>query len=117
MAFNMDKPTSELIASYMESKGIDGVTDYVVTAVNGVKAHLEEIDTRIKDTVKTRKFERLDNVCLSVMRLAVYEMFYDESVPVGVAVNEATELIKKYDDSLASFVNGNLRVIAKADDE
>ena len=43
------------------------------------------------------------------MRLAVYEAKYDETVPVGVAVNEAVELAKQYgDDNGASFVNGIL---------
>ena len=43
------------------------------------------------------------------MRLAVYEAVYDDSVPVGVAVNEAVELAKAYgDDNAPAFVNGIL---------
>ena len=117
MAFNKDKQVEDLISDYAASKDVVITDEYIPQTVAGVKEHLEEIDARIRDTIKTRKFERLDNVCLSVMRLAVFEMFYNDGVPVGVAVNEATELIKQYDDSLTSFVNGNLRVIAKANDE
>ena len=47
------------------------------------------------------------------MRLAVYEMLYDEDIPVNVAINEAVELAKKYggDDS-SSFINGILAKLA-----
>ena len=51
----------------------------------------------------------MGKVDLTLIRLAVYEMKYEEDVPVGVAINEAVELAKSYgtDDS-ASFVNGIL---------
>ena len=54
--------------------------------------------------------ERLGKAELAIMRLAVYEMLYDEDIPVNVAINEAVELAKKYgsDDNAASFVNGVL---------
>ena len=42
------------------------------------------------------KTSRMNKVDLSILRLAVYEMKYDEDVPVGVAINEAVELAKKY---------------------
>ena len=47
---------------------------------------------------------------LFIMRLAVYEMLYDDDIPVNVAINEAVELAKSYgsDDNAASFVNGVL---------
>ena len=46
---------------------------------------------------------------LTVLRLAVYEMEFDEDVPVGVAVNEAVELSKKFGgDGSPAFVNGIL---------
>ena len=51
----------------------------------------------------------LNKVDLSILRLAVYEMKYDEDVPVGVAINEAVELAKKYSgDEGPAFINGVL---------
>ena len=52
---------------------------------------------------------------LSIMRLAVYEMLYDEDIPTNVALNEAVELAKKYGsaDSTAAFVNGVLGKLIK----
>lgn len=49
------------------------------------------------------------------MRLAVYEMLYDEDIPTNVALNEAVELAKKYGsaDSTAAFANGVLGKLIK----
>lgn len=55
------------------------------------------------------KTGRMGKVDLTLIRLAVYEMKYDEDVPVGVAINEAVELAKKYGtDESPAFINGVL---------
>lgn len=110
--FNHEKELSEILQKYAEYLEIDALTDYIIQTVTGVFNNIEDIDSKIKNSIKNRKFERLDNVCLAVMRLAVYEMLYNDDVPVPVAVNEAIELIKQYDDSLAGFVHGNLGIIS-----
>lgn len=52
---------------------------------------------------------RIGKVEVSILRLALYEMLYDEAVPVKVAINEAVELAKKYGgDSSPQFINGIL---------
>jgi len=51
-----------------------------------------------------------------VMRLAIYEMLYDDDTPVSIAINEAVELAKKYGgDEDSSFVNGVLGGISRSD--
>lgn len=73
----------------------------------------EEIDSLISENLKKGwKISRLSKVSLCVLRLAVYEMLYDDKIPVSVSINEAVELAKKYSDD-ASFVNGVLGSIAK----
>ena len=71
--------------------------------------HKEEIDEKINEVAKGWKTQRMGKADLSILRLAVYEMKYDEEIPVNVAINEAVELAKKFgsDDSPA-FVNGIL---------
>ena len=55
----------------------------------------------------------MGKVDLTLIRLAVYEMKYEDEIPVGVAINEAVELAKKYGtDESSSFVNGILAKIA-----
>ncbi len=56
----------------------------------------------------------MGKVDLTLLRLAVYEMKWDDDVPEGVAINEAVELAKRFGgDSSSSFVNGVLAKIAK----
>ena len=56
---------------------------------------------------------RMSKVDLTILRLAVYEICYDEDVPTGVAINEAVELAKKFgQDASFGFVNGVLAKFA-----
>ncbi len=70
---------------------------------------IPEIDEKINAVAKGWKTQRMGKADLSILRLAVYEMQYDEEIPVNVAINEAVELAKKFgsDDSPA-FANGIL---------
>ncbi len=87
--------------SYMESKCGD------------VLERLKEIDEMINKAAHGWKTTRMGKVELAIIRLAVYEIKYEEDIPVGVAINEAVELAKRYGakDS-PSFVNGVLAKIA-----
>ena len=73
-------------------------------------AHLEDIDQAINDVTEGWTTSRMGKVELTILRLAYYEIKYDEEVPDRVAVNEAVELAKQFgrDDS-SSFVNGVLK--------
>lgn len=74
------------------------------------------IDQMIGDTAEGWKLSRLGKVDLAILRLAVYEMKYDEDVPVGVAINEAVELSKKFGgDESPAFVNGILGKLGKTE--
>ncbi|AWY99407.1 MAG: transcription antitermination factor NusB [Blautia sp.] len=75
---------------------------------------LEELDSILNEKSAGWKTKRMSKVDLNILRLAVYEMKYDEDVPVKVAINEAVEISKSFggEDS-ASFVNGILGKIAR----
>lgn len=78
----------------------------------GTAEHLKEIDAAINDASDGWKTSRMTKVDLTLLRLAVYEMHY-EDLPKGVAINEAVELAKKYGTSKSSaFVNGVLAKIS-----
>lgn len=80
----------------------------------GTVDHLEEIDAVIGENSRGWKVERLSRVARAIMRLCVYELKFREDVPDNVALNEAVELIKEYDDPDAkAFVNGVLNAAAK----
>ena len=70
---------------------------------------LDDIDKRISEVSKGWTIDRIGKVELALLRLAVYEIVYDDNIPTSVAINEAVELSKKFgpQDSYA-FVNGIL---------
>ena len=87
--------------------------NYMESKCEDVLAKLKEIDESINEAAHGWKTSRMGKVDLTLIRLAVYEIKYEDDSPVGVAINEAVELAKKYgtDDS-PSFINGVLAKIA-----
>jgi N utilization substance protein B len=75
---------------------------------------IDEIDSQISKYSKERSFDRISKVSLALLRLAVCEIRYFDKVPVGVSINEAVNLCKKYgSEDEYSFVNGILGSIAR----
>ena len=91
------------------------ISDYAVARAKGVREHQAQIDEKIAANLKAGwKLPRISKVSLAILRLAVYEILFEEDIPVSVSINEAVELSKKYtmeDDT--SFINGVLGAIAK----
>ena len=83
--------------------------EYINRKCSDIIAKVAEIDAAINESTKGWKTTRMGKVDLSIIRLAVYEMKYEEDIPAKVSINEAVELAKKYGtDESASFVNGVL---------
>ena len=87
-----------------------------ISRAKGVREHQDAIDGKISENLKEGwKITRISKISLALLRLAIYEMMFDDSIPVSVSINEAVELSKKYtteDD--AAFVNGVLGAVAKS---
>ena len=83
--------------------------DYIRDRLHNIMALLPKIDKAIDEKSESWKVNRMNYVDLSIIRLAYYEIFYDEDIPMAVAINEAVEIAKIYggEDS-SSFVNGIL---------
>lgn len=80
---------------------------------NKIVERLEEIDADLNQKAKGWTTDRMGKVDLTILRLAVYEIRYDEEIPTGVAINEAVELAKKFgQDSSPAFINGVLAKFA-----
>ena len=87
---------------------------YVCDRVFSVIEKFDEIDKDIDEAAEGWSVSRMSKIDLSIMRLAYYEMCFDETVPVQVAINEAVELAKLYGgDNSPSFINGILGKLAK----
>lgn len=72
--------------------------------------HLSEIDKIIENAASGWKFSRIGKIELMLLRIALFEIIYDDDVPNKAAINEAVELAKQYgsDDKAYGFVNGVL---------
>lgn len=103
----------ELSCSEIEEifdENVEPLSEYAKSTFQNVVSNAEEIDKNIGKYLKGWKLSRLPKVNLAVLRLAFYEIIYEDSVPSAVAVNEAVELAKKYSgEEDHSFVNGVLR--------
>ncbi|MBD5545308.1 MAG: transcription antitermination factor NusB [Lachnospiraceae bacterium] len=79
-----------------------------------ITAKLETIDGILEENADKWSISRMGKVELTLLRLAVYEMEFDESIPVSVAINEAVELAKKFgQDESPAFINGVLAKLAR----
>ncbi len=88
--------------------------EYIRQKYEAAAAHVEEIDALLNEASKSWKTTRMNKVDLTILRLAVYEMRWDNDVPEGVAINEAVELAKRFGgEGSSSFVNGVLGKLAK----
>lgn len=87
---------------------------YILEKYGKIRENLAKLDEKLAAASTGWKLNRMNKVDLSILRLAAYEAMEDEDIPVGVAINEAVELAKKFggDDSPA-FVNGVLAKVVK----
>ena len=101
---------------YIDSleRATDQDRTYIETKYKAVLEKISEIDALIDEKSKDWKTKRMNKADLAILRLAVYEMKWDEDVPVGVAINEAVELAKRFSgESGPAFVNGVLARLAE----
>ncbi|MBY6085073.1 transcription antitermination factor NusB [Priestia flexa] len=92
-----------------EGKGDDFLEKLVLGVVNNQK----EIDGILRDHLEKWTLDRVATVDRTILRMAVYEMKYEEEIPGNVTINEAIELAKVFgDDQSGRFINGVLSKVA-----
>ena len=98
----------------LKPESVDNL-QYIRGAFLGTLEKLDEIDGKISAALpETRGITRISKVVKTILRLAVYEIFYVDDVPEKVAINEAVELAKKYaEDDAPAFINGVLSGVIK----
>ena len=112
-----DEPISTIVNA--EAKRAAGEPDrmaswlYAREIVDGVTDHRDEIDELIMSYAVGWTLERMPNVDRALLRLASWEILYNDEVPTPVAIDEAVELAKEFStDDSSRFVNGVLGKIA-----
>lgn len=109
-----DEMGLQIERSLDETEGLsEDDREYMERKLRDICEHLSEIDALINEKATRWKTNRMAKVDLTLIRLAVYEMKYEENIPTGVAINEAVEIAKSYgNDGSPSFVNGVLAKLA-----
>lgn len=88
--------------------------DMIEARCEAVRERISEIDRLIDENTEGWNTARMGRVELAVLRLAVYEMCFDDDIPAGVAIDEAVEIAKKYgQENSGGFVNAILAKIVK----
>ena len=115
--FQPKEEMEEQLALYLEEleSAKDTEKEYIRTKYAAIAEKVEMIDEKINASVTGWKTSRMGKVDLTILRLAVYEIEWDEEVPQGVAINEAVELAKRYGgEERPSFINGVLGKIVNS---
>ena len=111
-----DEPMSEII-ELAENARMLTPNDYIRGVAVGTFDNIEMIDKQISNNLQGWKLERVSKVSLALLRLCIYEMFFEKDIPLKVSINEAVELCKKYampED--AAYINGVLGSISRSEE-
>lgn len=114
--FNNEQEMPEQVVLYFDT--LDQISEndkkYIEEKYQSVYQRKDEIDQLIDQHVTGWKTSRMNRVDLTILRLAVYEMKWDDEIPTKVAINEAVELSKTFSGGEGpSFVNGVLAKLTK----
>ena len=118
--------TLQMVYDALRSEGLPGVDRidpdepgekdraYIEKVLHGVLEHVEDLDDAISRAAVGWTIERMNMVDLTILRLASWEILYEDDVPGNVAISEALELIERFSDpDDKSFVNGVLGTILR----
>ena len=103
----------DIIANAVEGRSLQ-INPFAYSLAKNTIEKIEELDQLIENHAIRWKKNRISKVSLAVLRLALYEMGFEESIPESVSINEAVELAKKYSTEKSSkFINGVLGSAAR----
>jgi N utilization substance protein B len=112
--YHEDEAPEAILNRAAAARDVDMTDRYIRKEYYAVMEHIREIDVLLGRHAKGWRTDRLSRVSRAILRLGAYEVVFAEKIPAPVAINEAVELAKKYDDPKArSFINGVLNAIKK----
>lgn len=118
--------TLQMVYEALRKEGIPGVDSisenepsesdraYITEVLDGVLAHLDELDEAIQAASPRWEISRMPHVDLTILRMAAWEILYEEGIPGPVAINEAVNLANRFSEPTSGrFVNGVLGTILR----
>ncbi|GHO43424.1 transcription antitermination factor NusB [Ktedonospora formicarum] len=105
--------THEVLQRHAEERNLlPKVVEYAQELAEGVCNHLVDIDAHIQSAAREWPLQQMARVDKNILRLAIYEILFDNTVPAKAAINEAVELAKLFgSDTSSRFINGVLGTI------
>lgn len=117
LPFNNEEEMAEQIAfslEELEGKSEDNL-NYIKNKTNAILTQIEVIDQKVGECCEGWNLNRIGKAEITIMRIAVYEILFEEDIPDSVAINEAVELAKLYcDEDAKGFVNAVLGKVVKS---
>ena len=112
--YHEDDTPETIFNRAVEARDIDPKVRFIRKEYFAIMEKLPVIDALLNRHAKGWRTDRLSRVSRAILRMGAYEVVFAEKIPAPVAINEAVELAKKYDDPKArSFINGVLNAIKK----
>ncbi|MBR6638164.1 MAG: transcription antitermination factor NusB [Lachnospiraceae bacterium] len=109
--FHSKEEMQEQIPLYVESQEElnEADAEELIRRISALLEKVEELDEKISSVTEGWTTQRIGKAEITILRLALYEMLYEEDVPSKVAINEAVELAKKFGGNESpAFINGVL---------
>ncbi len=102
------------VDSISENEPSESDRAYITKVLDGVLAHLDELDEAIQAASPRWEISRMPHVDLTILRMAAWEILYEEGIPGPVAINEAVNLANRFSEPTSGrFVNGVLGTILR----
>ncbi len=104
---------AEVLQRHVEERQLQApVVEYAKELVLGVSEHLDDIDADIQNAAREWPLQQMARIDKNILRLAIYEILFNNTVPAKAAINEAVELAKIFgSDTSSRFINGVLGTI------
>jgi len=118
LEFNKIQPSEALTQFWNERKATNDIKEYSSWLVHGIISNQKQIDRIIQSVSQNWRISRMAAVDLNILRMAVYELFYEENLAPAIVIDEAIEIAKKFSsDKAAAFINGILDTVKKGKNE
>lgn len=105
----------EKLTQYWENKKTpEEIKEYSTWLIHGIISHQDKIDNIIQSFSENWRISRMALVDRNILRMAVFELLYEEDIASAIVIDEAIEVAKKYSgEEAAKFVNGILDAVRK----
>jgi len=114
LEFNDSQPENISDSFWQHRRVSSEIKEYCLWLLKGILSHRESIDRLIQSVSQHWRLDRMALVDRNVMRIAVYELLYEENIAPAIIIDEAIEIARKYSsDEAATFVNGILDAVRK----